>query len=119
MHRAQEDDAAGIAPLPHMRGHGAGAEEHAFQVNVQGTVPLLLGQVEQGLRVGEPGVVDQDIDMAQGLNGLGDEGIELAHIARVDRADRREPARGAGGLLEPARPVRVTMVGRGKRRAVG
>jgi len=44
-----------------------GHQERALQVRVHHGVPVGLGDAEQQVVLGEPGVVDQDIDLAEVL----------------------------------------------------
>ena len=68
-----------IMPLVH-RPHGV---ERALEVGVQHRVPVGLAQAEQDVVPGEAGVVDQDVDRAEGLLRRGDGRVDLGGLGDV------------------------------------
>ena len=102
------DDAA-AAPLHHALGHGAHGEERALEVGVQHRVPVGLAQPQQDVVPGEPGVVDQDIDRAEGLLRRGDAPRPPGRRRRRRRRPRRCRRRGSRPPPRPASASRPMM----------
>ena len=90
------DDPPGPA-LHHSLDHGPGRVEGALQVGVEHRVPVVVGQPEQDVVPGEPGVVDQDVDRAQRRLGGRDRGLDLGRRRR-----RRRPTPVARSPSSPA-----------------
>ncbi len=96
------DDAAEVAAV-HLREDGVGDAEHCVEIDVHGAMPggdLLIGEVSGGH---EAGVVDEDVDAAEGFlggTGAGADFFGLAYVADVGVYERR-------GINWGGRPVRV------------
>ncbi len=89
---------AGRDLLDHAPRRGLTDQERALQVDPQHAVEITLGDVEEVRRVDDPGVVDEDVDVAEGVHRLGDEVVDvelLAHVAGDvdDLAELRERGR--------------------------
>ena len=95
------DDPAG-APLAHPRGNRLNDEELTLEVDRQGCVPVILGDVLQGGRALDAGVVDEHVDSAElrlGLTHHPRHGLAIRDI-RLERDRARAVARGErDGLL--------------------
>ena len=62
--------------------------ERALEVDLDDEVPLVLGHVGEHAVAQDAGVVDDDVEPAEGLDGLVDHllrGREVAHVGAVDR----------------------------------
>ncbi len=77
--------------LQRLLGEGLGQEEDDLQVGVHHRVPIGLGELDAVGAADDAGVVDQDVDLAEGGDGLVDHALD-----RFDRAevglDRQELA---------------------------
>ena len=85
----------------HDRGHLLGAQVSALEVDVDRAVPLVLGRLQHRLGEHDAGVVDQDVDAPEVVDGGADEIFDVsgrrdvgAHRERVaarllDRIDHR------------------------------
>ena len=71
MHRAHIDDAA-AAGLVHMRQDGAGGEEGAVEMDRQHPAPFRQAEILQRMDDLDPGIADQDIHPAPGLDDCRD-----------------------------------------------
>ena len=81
---------------------GAGDPERRLEMDVEDVVPLLVGHVLDGAVPGEAGVVDDDVEAAEGLDRGADEAvaeIRRGHVAGADRGRAAEVSDGGGGLL--------------------
>ena len=70
------------------QGGGLGGEKRPFEVEINHRVPLCLVDVDQGadiLRVGTPGVVHPDIEVAIGLERASDQGGNVVGSGDVGR----------------------------------
>jgi len=99
-HRRDIDDFT-ISLLFHIRNDGPAAKELALQVNVDNPVPVRFGDVIDSPAAGEkytPGVIDQDIDLAELFDGPG---YHIAHLGAVGNigGDRQRPASQPPDLL--------------------
>ena len=56
-------------------------------MDLQMPIPVLLGDFEEGLRFGDAGVVDQDVDFPELREGRGNEGLNLSRRAHIDSCD--------------------------------
>ena len=96
-----DDGAAAVAS--HFGDGGLGAEEHALGVYVEDVVPKLFGGVLDAHLPVDAGVVDQDVQLAESLDGGADGGVPVVLAGDV-QAD--EDALSAGlvdfGLQLPA-----------------
>ena len=81
-HGADVDDAA-VAGLDHVRQHPRGHVEDARQVRLEHGVPLFLRHLGQRAIAGDPGVVDEDVDIAAALDDAGDRPVDGRRIADV------------------------------------
>ena len=79
---AHVDDATG-SPLHHSLEDRAGGVERPFQVGVEHRIPVLLGQPEENVVAGEPGIVHQNIHRAQGGFGGGHRRHHLILLSNV------------------------------------
>ncbi len=60
-----------------------GGDEVALQVDVDDRVPLLLGHVDQHPVPQDAGVVDQHVEVAEGLDGGVDQALAALPVADV------------------------------------
>ena len=74
-HGADVDDSA-IARLDHVRQHPGGHVEDAAQVRLEDVVPLLAGHLGQAAVAGDPGVIDEHVDLAEALEDARDRGLD-------------------------------------------
>jgi hypothetical protein len=88
--RHDVDDVAAEALGDHRRRRGLGDEEAALGHDVVLAIPLRLGGLEQRLGDGQPGVVDHQVDPAEGehrpVDGLGDQ----PRVGHVDPDTQRD-----------------------------
>ncbi len=80
---ADVDDAA-VAALDHTAGDGLGDEEAAAQVGVEDEVPVVPGDVESGLADVAAGIVDEDVNRAEGGFGFFGEALDAGGVADVE-----------------------------------
>ena len=92
--RGDEDEVAGAA-LEHFREEGAGEQHRRLEVDAQGALHLLGGELGQPARAGQPGVGDEDVD-ARGRRG---EALGLTVLGEVGDDD---PVVLAGQATRPA-----------------
>jgi hypothetical protein len=78
------DDPATGAARDHVASDGAGDEEGAFDVGVHDGVPLGFGHVDDEGAGVDTGVVDQNVDGAEGGEGGFDHGFDRGGVADVD-----------------------------------
>ena len=64
---------AGLGPVPPVDGGVVGRGEVALQVDPDDVVPVRLVHVEAHLVPQDAGVVDQDVELAEGVDGLLDQ----------------------------------------------
>src|SRR5215470_7361257 len=93
IHRAQVDDLAPAA-RDHAGRHRPGAPEHRRDVRHQHLIPFLVAHLERGLVERDTGIVDEDVDGAEGrlrtLHGRPD----LLAVRHVELKGSRTAARG-------------------------
>ena len=82
MHRRDVDDGA-LAELLHMRDGILGAHELAFEVDRQAAVPIFAGGIQHRFVHSNPGIIDQDIDLAEVIQGRLDHGFDLVFIRDI------------------------------------
>ena len=75
------NDAAGA--LNHVPKRGLGHQERAFQVDVELQVPLLFGAIDCGMGIKDAGIVEQNIELAESLDGAIDGALALVEAANV------------------------------------
>jgi hypothetical protein len=85
------DDLASAARL-HGRQHGGDAMQHAADVDVDHTVPLLNLHRRERRQRHDPGIVDHDIDRAEGLGGEVGESLGVGEAGHIDGAEARGAA---------------------------
>ena len=100
--RAEIDDLA-VTVLRHRRGRRLGAQETATHAHRHDAVPLV--HVEGGERYrrnvrAERGVVDEDVEAAEGFERAGDHGGDRCVVGDVDAQRVRAPARGTDRLCD-------------------
>ncbi len=105
--RGDVDDAAAALARDQTRRRLARHQPRALEIGVEHAVPILLTVFEDGLGDGDAGIVDENIDAAQGLFG-GIEGlahaVALGHVA--DHGRHAPPGLGySGSGLVQRRPV--------------
>ena len=71
--RGDVDDLAAVAAVDHLAARGAAEAEHARQVDGDRFVPERVAVLGRRLAPDDAGVVDDDVDAAEALDGLGDE----------------------------------------------
>jgi hypothetical protein len=102
---ADIDDAARFLLLGHQAGSSLGTEEHAFQIRRQHDVPEFFGDFQEMSDGRCPdGVVDQDLNAAEGLSRLLEEPIGVAGPGHIGAHGQHAMAAAADctfGLLEP------------------
>src|SRR5499426_1178399 len=92
VHRADVDDLAPLA-LDHAGRHRPRAAEHGGEVGGEHPLPLLVGDLQRRLVEGHPGVVDEDVDGAEGALRLPHRVPDLFGARHVQRYRPRAPAR--------------------------
>ena len=91
---AAKDEALRMRPEPalHLRDHRLAHQERALEVGVEVGVPDLLGELLDAGAAGDAGIVDEDVDAAEGLlDRLGD-GAAILGLADVGRDLQAGPA---------------------------
>lgn len=89
-----------------MAERGTHHPERAVEAHVDDRVPLLVGHLGDGGRAAEACVVDDDVDMAEGIDGCRPQGVDVG--LRRDVAERRGRAsaglgfEAVGGLVQAA-----------------
>ena len=97
--RGVVDHGAAVALGDHLPQHGPGAAERAGQRDVEDPLPLVVGHVQDGGGAAEAGVVDEDVDAAESLDGGLGERADLGFVGDVAGL-RGDPAGAvAGGEL--------------------
>ena len=95
VHRRDVDDPAAVALGDHLLGGDLGPEEGALEVDLHHLLVLRLGGVEDRRARLDAGVVDHDVEPAEGVDGGLDEPFEVLHLADVGLdADRLVAQRG-------------------------
>jgi hypothetical protein len=90
--RVVDDPAESVST--HHGGHDLTADEDAAQIRRQDGVPLVIGDVEEALTDGDPGVVNQDVDPAPLRRDGCHSGHEVRPLPHVEaHPDRRAPRR--------------------------
>ena len=77
------DGLAGLGLLPPVGGRPAGGDEVALHVDLDDRVPLLLGHVDEHPVAQDAGVVDQHVEVAEGLDGAVDEALAALPVGDV------------------------------------
>src|SRR5690606_8224282 len=86
--RGDVDDAA-VAVGDQVRHHRPAAQEGAGQVDVDNAAPLLGAQLpDLGVVAGNAGIVDQDVDLAEGRQGRLHGGLDGVRGGDIDLGDR-------------------------------
>jgi hypothetical protein len=81
---ADVDDAA-VVVLDHATRNSLRNEETASQICVENQIPVVPRDVDGGLAHVAAGVVDEDVDLAEGGSGVGDKFLNAGVIADVER----------------------------------
>ena len=86
------DDASGFL-RDHLLGGEVGDSVNTFEVDAQHVVPFALGEIFDGsvFDVPDAGVGDEDVELAETLNGIADEALGVGHAGEVglERFDAR------------------------------
>ena len=80
--RADVDDAA-VAVRNHAPRDRLRDEEAAAQIGVENDVPVVPGDVERGLANVAAGIVDEDVNLAEGGFGLGRHALDALLVAHI------------------------------------
>src|SRR5690242_11114811 len=91
--RGEVDDPA-AAVGAHALAGGAAAGEGAAEVDRQHLVPLARLEVPEVAGDGQGGVVDEDVEAALALAGLGDQGVDGVPVGDVDLVGGEEVVSG-------------------------
>ena len=87
------DDAAALALADHPAGGVLGTQKRSLEVHVQDRVPLVFRQFGAGgYQVADPGVVHQDVQAPEALDGVRHRGLDLGLVAHVKRECVRDSA---------------------------
>ena len=86
--RGEGDDRAGAA-LDHRRHGGADDPEDALQVDLEGVVPLLVGERRERHLVGDAGIGDDHVDGAEPRLDVGDDRVGARRVGDVEAAGTR------------------------------
>src|SRR5262249_61634917 len=89
--RGDGDDSP-VAALRHVACGGLRAVERAEEVRAKMVLPVLRGDLEEGLRLGDPRVVHQHVDLPERADGIRHEIRDRAVIADVANAGERAPS---------------------------
>ena len=92
------------APLLHPRHDRPGQGHHAVEVQLDAVVPVLVPDLVDRLGDVPAGVVDQDVDLAEPLQGRPGHPVDVVALGHVGRDALDADARLAANLLAP-RPV--------------
>src|SRR2546428_3228716 len=90
------------APGDHLARDALQAEEDALAVDPHDAVPVLFGEIHDVGAARDAGVVDEDIDLAEGVDGLADhpvDALEVADVGPEGQALAAERADGVGRRL--------------------
>ncbi|MCY1297236.1 hypothetical protein D9M70_466690 [compost metagenome] len=83
-HRGDIDDAAGASGRDHVSGCGLRQQKGRLQVDVEHTVPVFLGIVEQVGAANDAGIVDEDVDAAEGGHDVADRRRRVERPGEID-----------------------------------
>jgi hypothetical protein len=72
-----------MEPMLTIRPPSLRAEERAAQVCLQRAVPIVRGHLEQRFRVGDAGIVDEDVDPAEARQRRVEQGLHLFNVTHV------------------------------------
>src|SRR5712664_663885 len=98
-HHARNVDDATPAPLDHAARGVLGHQERALEVRIHDRIPVRLAQQKQQIVLGEPGIVDEDVDLPEvPFDRFGERFHLIAH-ADVAGVAARSLAEGARSLL--------------------
>src|SRR5215475_1128254 len=87
------DDRA-TAPLPHRRNGDLGPQKNAFGVDVHDAIPLLDGRILDPTAPADPGVIDQDIELAKPIDSGLDCLLPILLVGDIEAHKQRYPASG-------------------------
>ena len=107
--RRHVEDVAAPA-LAHVAEHRLSAQEHRLEVDRDVEVPQFLGDLRYGGGAGDPGVVDQDVDRAEAVDGLRHHRLHRRLVGDVGGDGQRLVAE------RPDLPGHRLYLGRGPRR---
>src|SRR5215469_4441597 len=83
VHGADVDDFPRAICLPKMAHEFLRHEKHAFEVHVENGVEVCFGYVPEVGAFLEAGIVDEDVDLAEGCDGLLDEFLSIRYDTDV------------------------------------
>ena len=81
--RGDIDDLAALAGLDHDPADSLRDEERSLEIDVDGSVPGLQGEILGGGEHGDTGAVDDDVDMAEGRLRRSDDGFHRLRVGNV------------------------------------
>ena len=74
------------------------------QIDVEDLLPILVAQAHGDGVAGEPGIVDQDVDLAHGGLGVGDQLLAGCRVGEIGRQDMAALAQRRGQRLQRREP---------------
>jgi hypothetical protein len=110
--RGHADDRAGTAALDAAPAEQLREEERALEVGVDDVVPFGVGDVDHGFEQRAPGVVHQQIDVAELAGGTLERRLDARLRAQVER-DRHDLAVGDGRVRQRVLQHRGVELGEG------
>ena len=94
------DDGAAPSLSDHLLGGGLADQERRLEVHPLHLVEHVLGKVDEVADVDDAGIVDQDVEAAEGFDGFGHHGVRTGPCeVRQVRGVPRDPVAQAIGLL--------------------
>ena len=84
------------------RAIGLGDEKAAAQIGVENQVPIVPGDIERGLADVAAGVVDQDVNLAEGGLGFCSHALDAVLVAHIEFERKCAPAKGLDLRFEAA-----------------
>jgi hypothetical protein len=85
----------------HLAGDSLRDDEHAGQVDALRLVPALARDVQERLRIGDPGVAHEHVDAAEPLHGRADDAVDVLAAGDVALFEHELRAVPAGELEAP------------------
>jgi len=87
--------------LAHVRQHRARKQPQSANVDVEGLVPLILGDLFSRSRVKNSGVIDQDVDFAERSQGALNNVFNFGFFRDIRSQGKHGSARLSGNLFDP------------------
>src|SRR5260221_1717008 len=91
VHGADVDDFSRAICLPKVTHHRLRYKTHALQVDIENSIEIRFGHVPEISAFLQAGVIDEDIDFAEGRDGLFDESLAVGNASNISLKSGRAP----------------------------